>query len=375
MSMSGDDDNNRVAKKARHCGHVVLNVGGTKFSTSTTTLTSSSAYFQRLFSKEWANSRGNGDDDEVFVDQDPEPFRALLSYMRLGKIEASELTLPVLLQAQYFGMDRLLAAARGVASRSANDSELVKICRSVGILSELAEKEIVSLMLFCTKDIHFDGQEDLGFWGGKEIVACVESVEPKESGGTTTKRTFTTFVDGLNWLHRNGFTKHEDKLGKDFEIADYQVLGVLYFSRVSTNDESMENLESSIIIGGEMCTEERKEFAACISLPGPEFYQTLGAWIEADVGKEEDKNRRSVHNQTAKTRMSRITKLPGADRMLQPNEIPSWLQANKFLTRETDFEEFYRKAFYSDGDLDYMVKNDEELWPSFLTVWSRSIVN
>jgi len=78
--MSEGNNINHVAKKARHSDHVLLNVGGTKFSTSIMTLTSSSAYFQSLFSEEWANDRPNSPDDEVFVDQDPVPFQILLSF-------------------------------------------------------------------------------------------------------------------------------------------------------------------------------------------------------------------------------------------------------------------------------------------------------
>eukprot|EP00956_Cyclotella_meneghiniana_P026746 scaffold58594_cov77-Cyclotella_meneghiniana.AAC.2 len=48
--MNGNSDNKHTAKKARHAGHVVLNVGGTRFSTSITTLSNSSAYFESLLS-------------------------------------------------------------------------------------------------------------------------------------------------------------------------------------------------------------------------------------------------------------------------------------------------------------------------------------
>ena len=77
---------------------VTLNVGGTEFCTSRSTLTMCSSYFARLFSEEWISSTaGTGDSScsappAVFLDQDPDSFRILLSYMRLGKVQADALT-------------------------------------------------------------------------------------------------------------------------------------------------------------------------------------------------------------------------------------------------------------------------------------------
>ena len=55
--------------------HIVINVGGTRFTTSVSTLTGSSTYFEALFSR-W------DDDDkepEIFLDRDPDAFRVILS--------------------------------------------------------------------------------------------------------------------------------------------------------------------------------------------------------------------------------------------------------------------------------------------------------
>ena len=56
---------------------ITVDVGGTKFITSVSTLISNSVYFESLLSDNWAES--NNGDDEVFIDQDPEPFRVLLA--------------------------------------------------------------------------------------------------------------------------------------------------------------------------------------------------------------------------------------------------------------------------------------------------------
>ena len=93
---------------------VVVDVGGTRFSTSTSTLTASSSYFQRLFSDRWASS-----DDECFLDGDPEPFAILLSYMRRGHLDLPEsLAQRVLLEAEFLGVDSLLVEVKARAHRN-----------------------------------------------------------------------------------------------------------------------------------------------------------------------------------------------------------------------------------------------------------------
>ena len=94
---------------------VVVDVGGTRFSTSTSTLTASSSYFQRLFSDRWASSS----DDECFLDGDPEPFAILLSYMRRGHLDLPEaLAQRVLLEAEFLGVDSLLVEVKARAHRN-----------------------------------------------------------------------------------------------------------------------------------------------------------------------------------------------------------------------------------------------------------------
>eukprot|EP00956_Cyclotella_meneghiniana_P026871 scaffold59152_cov76-Cyclotella_meneghiniana.AAC.7 len=332
--MNGNSDNEHTAKKARHAGLVVLNVGGTRFSTSITTLSNSSAYFESLFSHEWAESRDNGDGEEVFVDQDPEPFRVLLSYMRLGKVEALELTLSVLLQAKFFGMERLLAAVRYVARRSDEDSPLLAAARA----AEIVAKEDL-------RDVSF----------GREIVAVVEQESTEEP---TQNRTYTTFIDGLNWLHRRGFTKYEQKADIDLDGGYDEYIGLLHFSKIAADNNYTED-HANTIIGAAISTREKKEFAASISVPLSRFMPGMESWIEADIGKEEDKNRRQMRTDIVKSRVSRID--------ITTNELPLLLQKHRFLTREEDLEPVYRKAFrYGEDDLE-----NSEL--PLVKIWSRDV--
>ena len=341
-------------------GHVVLNVGGTRFSTSITTLSSSSAYFDSLFSHEWAESRDNGYDEEVFVDQDPEPFRVLLSYMRLGKVEASDITLPVLLQAKFFGIDKLLEAVRCVARRSEDDSPLLTAARAAEIVPKLDKREFARLCLIY-KETCFAGQEDLELVrDGREIVALVEQDGTEEP---TQNTTYTTFIDGLNWLHRKGFTKYEQKVNIDLDDGeDLNIIGVLHFTKITADEDYTEDIKS-ILIGATMITREKKEFAASISIPESRYLPGMESWIEVDIGKEEDKDRRQLRSlmgrDIVKSRMSRVS--------CTTNELPGWLQNHGFLTREEDLEVVYRKALrYSEDELE---NSDSPL----VKIWSRDV--
>ena len=91
---------------------VLLNVGGTRFTSSISTLVSSSSYFERRLSEEWRERDPSGK-EHIAIDHDPQLFSVLLSYMRLGSIDADKLTTSVILLAVFFGMDQLLEAIDG----------------------------------------------------------------------------------------------------------------------------------------------------------------------------------------------------------------------------------------------------------------------
>mmetsp|Transcript_2121 Transcript_2121/g.6373 ORF Transcript_2121/g.6373 Transcript_2121/m.6373 type:complete len:437 (-) Transcript_2121:57-1367(-) len=99
---------------SRPHGRVVLSVGGTRFESSRTTLECASSYFSALLAR-W------DDDAELFVDGDADAFQPLLSYMRFGKLTLPQdqgLAERVLLQAEYLGMDGLLASVKARAFRN-----------------------------------------------------------------------------------------------------------------------------------------------------------------------------------------------------------------------------------------------------------------
>ena len=85
---------------------VILDVGGTRFATSVSTLTANSTYFESLFSR-WDEA-----DEEVFLDRDPDVFRVLLSCMRQKKALLPEsdkdLFKRAVLDAEFLGIEWLL---------------------------------------------------------------------------------------------------------------------------------------------------------------------------------------------------------------------------------------------------------------------------
>lgn len=361
--MNGNRDNEHTAKKikVRHTDHVVLNVGGTTFSTSITTLSSSSAYFQRLFSQEWAESRDNCDGDEVFVDQDPEPFRVLLSYMRLGKVlHVSDLTLPVLLQAKFFGIDKLLSAVCGVARRSEDHSPLLHTAREAELVPKVEKKQFARLSLCCGdlmgRDPSFDGQGHLHVTEGREIVACIDH---EDASGTSQARIYTTFIDGLNWLHRKGFTKCERKMDIDFDVGRLTYYGPvfeLHFSKLIIDDDYDDDLSSALIDA--TISTRQKQFAACLCLPPRDEPGTVEC-IEADMGHAEDKDRRQILG--LENVMSRVSRLE------QVSNQTRWLQRNSFLRREKDIEVVYRKAIRCCGNF----KDFDNAADPLVMIWSR----
>lgn len=106
-------------------GQIEVNVGGTIFFTSISTLTGYSSYFKAKFSQEWNNYNNKNDDNDsnqtpsIFIDQNPEPFRILLSFMRSGCISSVDVCrMQVLLQAEYLGIHDLLCAVKYRAYRN-----------------------------------------------------------------------------------------------------------------------------------------------------------------------------------------------------------------------------------------------------------------
>jgi hypothetical protein len=104
-------------------GRVVLDVGGTRFVSSKSSLERASTYFRSLLMR-WDEQV----DEPLFIDADADAFQVLLSYMRVGTLTLPKhdegLCVRALLHAEYLGMDALLTdvKARAYANMRSEDS-------------------------------------------------------------------------------------------------------------------------------------------------------------------------------------------------------------------------------------------------------------
>ena len=102
----------------RRTDRIVVDVGGTRFTTSASTLTAGSEYFERLLSPRWCAEPP----EEIFLDRDPEPFAILLTYMRTGLLELSKDDLSmarrVMIEAEFLGMVGLIDSVKAKAIKN-----------------------------------------------------------------------------------------------------------------------------------------------------------------------------------------------------------------------------------------------------------------
>lgn len=371
---------------------IQLDVGGTLFKTRRTNLSSKSTYFRSCFLRCDGDDGGdeNGREDEViFIDQDPDVFSILLSFMRTGAIEQRKITTNVLLQAEFFGVDSLLNAAKclaflnlcGATSSGRSEEEIVaafdeeyggtREAISAGILPSEArrmdvphKKEYASLTVFPGHNefIIDDNTDTLDL----PPTCCVELKVPayfvdpsSEDPSCRPVPNCITFLDALNWLHRHGFTVQEE----DFNELDLDVniRGSYRFSRpvVSTADTILRRIERCIVFDQERSVRkqvDRREFAAVLGF-GPRFIDALGpGCILANVGEESRICRFSNDVQqlglTFKSNISKvqlgltfesnISKGPRCDIL---EKQMAWLQSNGYTRRETGLEAVFSREF------------------------------
>jgi len=112
VSPQQPDEEQAEPRATRRTDRIVVDVGGTRFTTSASTLTSASEYFERLLSPRWCAEPP----EELFLDRDPEPFKILLAYMRTGLLELSKdnqsLARRVMVEAEFLGMQGFIDSVK-----------------------------------------------------------------------------------------------------------------------------------------------------------------------------------------------------------------------------------------------------------------------
>jgi len=88
-------------------GKIKLNVGGTYFTTSVSSLTREpNSMLARLCTS--YGFEPSADDGAYFLDRDPEMFKPIMFYLRMGKLEPKISKENILEEAKYFMMEKLV---------------------------------------------------------------------------------------------------------------------------------------------------------------------------------------------------------------------------------------------------------------------------
>jgi len=364
--MSSNNDSNNIegvqppaAKRQRRSlgasDRVVLDVGGTKFITSASTLTSNSAYFASLLSDNWIES--NNGDDEIFIDQDPVPFKVLLAYMRQGSIKVEDINTEVLLLAEFLGIERLLLAVKvrwycniGRGPVHTTDDEIAAAFDQEhgGIMKAIssglfqyflkqndnnAEREFATLRLFKVAGTPTTPGERPSY--GWKLM--------KEVGKSGPDRITVGLQCALNCLHLKGYTHYESQL---------KTKDTYTFSRrkhVATVGSAV--IDIFIPNDDEALVQERnshtKQFATVI------------------IDENENRTAKTIcppaefHNDESK-RSNPLEFIAIRIRNKRP-----WLEDNGFVTREDEYEDIFREH------VRFMLADDKVKFSLFSRVISK----
>lgn len=248
---------------------VEIDVGGKVFLTSKGTLMSHSTFFLARFlpngsqgtATPWDTMTPQGDAPErIFLDQDPEAFGILLSYMRIGYLEATALTSKVLALADILGMETLLSAVKCISFRYLNPSQVnardedvclrfdqayggIMPAMTRGILPETirpippekAPKQIAQLLVYDGWVSNFQ-KTDLSLFVEVKVTANVLSEEglyhPRAEGyDTVVVPDCHTIHDAINWLYQRGFEFTEDEYQTIHFPNDHRAWENIWFTR------------------------------------------------------------------------------------------------------------------------------------------------
>ena len=214
MSTSNEEPSAKRQKRSLGASdRITVDVGGTKFITSVSTLTSNSAYFASLLSDNWIQS--NNGDDEIFIDQDPDPFKVLLAYMRDGMIRVGEINARVLALAEFLGIERLLLA---VKIRWYHNIGKGSVLTTADEIAAAFDQKYGGIMKAISAGLfpHFLKQDDIHAERDFAIMRIEDDpdnrVKVKEVGKPIPEQRASSNIGGLNGLHRKGYTKYEKQL-------------------------------------------------------------------------------------------------------------------------------------------------------------------
>jgi len=381
MSRPRSNDENPPGKKRR--GVIDLDVGGKVYRTGTTTLSTNSSYFCSMFSREWRI-----DDGEIFVDQDPEPFSILLSYMRLGCIKSKDIDEKVLLQAEYFGIERLVSAVKCIAFWNMNpefdgseeeavfkfNEEYIGIREAVsnGILPLYISKRKQGRKEYANLNIVRRDCADFEENGYGELVAVLfapRHIVEKAQGNNTNEeerrrlvrngnhvaepaivngardegnvfkarscavKNCPTFLDALNWLSKHGFstleTDVDSRRDKGHMAVEVDLIVSLTFSKeVRIIRQQCEPYQVIIDENRHLMKEVEKDFAVVVPIARDCGY------VKADIGETVPRG----HS----LEINALSNISLIQNMIRFHHKMNWLQRELYVERESSLlEEAY----------------------------------
>lgn len=351
---------------------VDLDVGGAAFRAAPSTLRANSTYFSGLLRRDpsWRRPRdgggsGGGRTAPTFVDQDPDAFRVLLSFMRKGCVDVEELaSVDVLLLAEFLGMDKLLAAAKCRAYRnlhpefraSGSDEEALEAFGAAyGTVPEAVSSGVLPGALlpaarkrgpkeYCTlvlkgkeyrKFVPVPPEEHDDTFMDFELVAEVKTVSERDAS------TCGTFLDSLNWLSKNGYRTYEGT-----ELTDITEWRKLSFSKSTADPES--DLSTLIVdrLSDKDTTPPEKKYALLVpGLPN----QDMGVEVKVDVGNEEQLLISDPDDWPGDGTTEQIASSISMEGRRSVGDAMSWLHEKGYLERETEMEEIYNAMLDATG--------------------------
>eukprot|EP00980_Cylindrotheca_fusiformis_P022552 scaffold9435_cov137-Cylindrotheca_fusiformis.AAC.8 len=302
MSMLTDVQDVPAAVAIDGQDHIEVNVGGTIFHCSKVTLCSASSYFHSRLS-------GNWNEERIFIDQDPDSFKILLNYMRHGFVKASEITDFVLVQAEFLGMTVLVNAVKCAAYKHMHSNEASQeLLSSEEDLCFQFDKEYGGILPAIKSGIlpkniqpSIHRRKEFVHLGVSNYDTVMQSrptrgtsfpclmtklLQPPRSANGTERQLpekFSTLIQALNWMHRNGFVTREDTYRYNFcDVHDatrptmdppfHELFDHIWFSRPL--DPPEDPLESPIVFDQQQHTSMEaagttaKQFAALVSYVG-----------------------------------------------------------------------------------------------------------
>lgn len=312
----------RKSRRRSRDDRVILDVGGKQFVTARSTLIANSSYFAAKFSDRWTPTPGEDDEDDdecccCFVDQNPTPFAALLEYMREGVIRIEDLDAKVLIQAEYLGIDTLIAAVK-VASYvnmqpnfSGSEEEAIQEFDSKygGITRAITSGHLPRYL-----KTRIEGKDDYAILEFPPMEFYSDFVRIKSSKLENGGKNFP-LLGAINWLHFHGYTDLEEELKADFRGGDQ-----ITFSRKSLC--SLDFPSTHILIGWKTRKPHvRKTFALSMS----DREQSIVLYVP-----QEEASNESVTDRFSNTRWCTRLRIPIC--------ALNWLQDNGYVCREKQME-------------------------------------